>query len=201
VIRIGPTLLVATTNAGKIKEILDILKLPGVSLKTLNDVPSMASPEETGTTFLQNAQLKAAYYARQYECACLAEDSGLEIDALEGRPGVYSARFMGEDTPYGVRNQHLLETLSDVPLEHRTARYHSAVVLHVPGYGEVHAEGTVEGRIARAARGHGGFGYDPIFWVDEHQATFGELSAEVKNAMSHRSRSLSALRQRLDTIG
>ncbi len=191
--RIGPTLLLATTNRNKIREIEAILRLPDVKLTGLEGYPDLEPPEETGRTFFENALLKARYYAYHTKQPCLAEDSGLEIDALRGEPGVHSARFMGTHTPYAERNQHLILLLSQTPEVDRTARYRSAVVLAWPGGPELASEGTVEGRIAHELRGTEGFGYDPIFLIPDREATFGELPADVKNTISHRSRALNRL--------
>jgi XTP/dITP diphosphohydrolase len=195
--RLGGSLLVATTNPNKVREIRQIVNVPGLRLTTLADVPALEAPEETGTTFEANARLKAEYYSKALGVPCLAEDSGLEIDALKGAPGVHSARFMGVDTPYPERMRHLLLLLSGAAEGRRTARYRSAVVLVWPDGTEVVAEGSVEGRIAPDVRGTGGFGYDPVFLVPEYGQTFGELSAKVKNQMSHRGRSLQALLEKL----
>jgi XTP/dITP diphosphohydrolase len=144
--------------------------------------------EESGTTFAENAELKALAYARASGKLTLADDSGLEIDALGGAPGVYSARFAGKEASYEERFRLLLEQLKGLPIEQRTARFRCAITLAEPsGYYQT-VEGTLEGVIADAPRGHYGFGYDPIFFIPEFGKTSAELMPEQKNRISHRGR-------------
>ena len=144
--------------------------------------------EEIGTTFAENAELKALAYAKITGMLTLSDDSGLEIDALGGAPGVYSARFAGAGTSYEERFRIILEQLRGLPMEQRTARFRCAITLAEPsGYFRT-VEGTIEGRIAEAPRGNHGFGYDPIFYVPELGKTFAESSSAQKNSISHRGR-------------
>lgn len=183
-------LVLATSNLGKAKEIQ--AALPGVEVQTLRDHPSLVMPEETGATFADNAILKAEYASRMLGVPALADDSGLVVDALHGAPGVHSARYAeGSDAD---RTAKLLGALSAVPEEARTARFVCALAWVVPGARPVVVEGKVEGRIGRAPRGDGGFGYDPVFLVGpDHQRTMAELPVEAKNRLSHRGNALLAL--------
>ena len=152
--------------------------------------------EETGKTFAENALLKARAGCADSMMPCIADDSGLCIDALNGEPGVYSARYLGEDTPYAEKMRLILERMRDVPAEKRTARFVSAVACVFPTGDWFTVEGVCEGTIGDAPRGDNGFGYDPIFMVDGR--SFAELSAEEKDAVSHRGRALRALAEKLD---
>lgn len=190
-------ILIATANAGKEREILEILGDLGVEFRTLRDYPDLESCVEDGATFAENARLKAAHYARLTGLPTLGDDSGLEVDALGGAPGVFSARYAGEGASDGDRIAKLLrelDWLGDVP---RTARFVCAVSLMDRGGMEVAASGACEGEILRECRGEGGFGYDPVFWVPSLGETFAELSSEEKNRLSHRGRALQALRVKL----
>ncbi len=181
-------LLLATTNYHKLEEYRAIFSGLPFHLLSLNDIHLDLEVEETGTTFAENAQLKALAYARASGMLTLADDSGLEIDALGGAPGVYSARFAGKETPYEERFRLLLEQLKGLPMEQRTARFSCAIVLAEPsGYYRT-VEGTLEGVIADAPRGQYGFGYDPIFFIPELGKTSAELTPEQKNRVSHRGR-------------
>jgi XTP/dITP diphosphohydrolase len=191
--------VVATTNPHKIEEFRQILAGLPVELVNPADLNVRVAVEETGATFAENAVLKAIAYADEAGMLALADDSGLEIDALGGEPGIYSARWAGEGVSYPERFRILEERLVGVPDECRTARYRCVVALAEPaprGLCEV-TEGTVEGRISREARGTGGFGYDPIFYVPEERRTFGEMSAEEKHRISHRARAAAAARSAL----
>lgn len=153
----------------------------------------VAPPEEPGPTFVDNAVAKALYYHRATGMASVGEDSGLVVDALGGEPGIHSARWLGHDTSYEVKNATVLEKLAAVPEEGRTARYVSAVALAEGGEIVFTAEGTCEGRIAWEPRGEGGFGYDPIFFYPPLGKTLAEVSATEKNRISHRSKAMAAL--------
>ncbi len=175
------------------------MRLPAVQLLTWNAVSADPMPlaPETGDTFEDNAAQKARFYAELVGLPALADDSGLVVDALDGQPGVHSARWMGETTPYEVKNARLLELLASVPTAARTARFVCVAALALPG-GEVKlARGEHVGRIAEQVAGGGGFGYDPVFFSDELRATFGELPAEAKNRVSHRARAMAAIRPAL----
>jgi XTP/dITP diphosphohydrolase len=184
-------LLVATTNAGKLREIRAILSDLPIEILSLADVAPLPEPEEAGRTFAENARLKAAYYARATALPVVAEDSGLEIDALGGAPGVESARFPG--ATYPEKFARLYAMLEARGSRDSTARFVCALAL--VGHDEVifETEATVEGRIAAAPRGTGGFGYDPIFFYPAYGRTLGEVSAEEKGAVSHRGKAFRAL--------
>jgi XTP/dITP diphosphohydrolase len=197
-------LVVATGNPGKLREfqaLLQEVRVDGrpyelVSLAELG----LPSPAETGATFRANALLKAQHAAGASGHAALADDSGLEVDALGGAPGIYSARYAGVSGAGAdaANNAKLLRELSGVPLERRSARYQCALVLlDAPGAAPLLAEGTWDGCIVEAPRGSGGFGYDPYFWLPEQRKTVAELSSEDKNRISHRGKALRALRDAL----
>ncbi len=181
-------LLLATTNMHKLEEYRTIFSDIPFRLLSLCDVQLDIDVEETGTTFAENAQLKALAYARASGMFALADDSGLEIDALDGVPGIYSARFAGVSTSYAERFRLLLGHLEGLPVSQRTARFRCAIAIAEPsGYCRT-VEGTLEGQIAQAPRGQYGFGYDPIFLVPEAGKTTAELMPEEKNRISHRGR-------------
>src|SRR5579863_5161473 len=189
-----PDLLLATTNVHKLEEFrtifAEILEPPELPYRLLTprDLQLDLDIEETGTTFAENAELKAVAYARASGLLSLADDSGLEIDALDGAPGVYSARFAGPDASYEDRFRILLGRLQGLPVERWTARFRCAITVAEPsGYYQT-VEGTIEGRIAESPRGENGFGYDPIFLVPELGKTTAELPPELKNKISHRGR-------------
>src|SRR5438105_555095 len=183
-------LLVATTNRGKVRELEALL--PTFILLTPSDLELALDVEETGRTFVENARLKArAYYEATGRCT-MGEDSGIEIDALDGAPGVYSARYEGlPDGP--VKNAFVLDLLRNVPEEQRGCRYMCAIVLIEPDGSEKIFEGECKGSIAHASAGEGGFGYDPIFFVADLGRTMAELGAEEKNEISHRGRAVRKL--------
>lgn len=186
--------VVATTNLHKLDEFREILADLPIELVSPAELDLRVEVEETGATFAENAILKAIAYAEAAGMLALADDSGLEIDALGGEPGIYSARWAGEGVSYPERFRMLEERLAGVSDEQRTARYRCAVALAEPaprGLFDV-SEGTVEGCISREAHGTGGFGYDPIFYVPEEGRTFGEMSAEEKHRISHRARAAAA---------
>ncbi len=181
-------LLLATTNRHKLEEYYTIFSDLPLTLQSLREVYIDMDVEETGQTFAENAQLKALAYAGASGMLSLADDSGLEIDALGGAPGVLSARFAGQDTPYEERFRLLIEQLRGLTGEQRRARFCCAIALAEPdGYCRV-VEGTIEGVVAESPRGTGGFGYDPIFLLPELGRTFAELTTEQKNRISHRGR-------------
>lgn len=181
-------LLLATTNRHKLDELQAILQGVPFQLCSLHDVQVDMDVEETGQTFAENATIKALAYARATGMLSLADDSGLEVDAMSGAPGVYSARFAGRQTPYEERFRLILEQLRGLVGSQRSARYRCVIVLAEPtGYHRV-VEGVVEGEIADKPRGEHGFGYDPIFLVPELGKTFAEATPEMKNRLSHRAR-------------
>lgn len=189
-------LLVATGNAGKQREICKLLGDLPITLVSLADYPAIEEVAETGSTFSENAALKALGYARQAGVLTLADDSGLEVDVLGGAPGFRSARYLGEHASYDERVKVLLMALKDVKDETRTARFVCALAIASPKRELLYAtQATCEGRIANAPRGSGGFGYDPIFIPHGFSQTFGELSADIKNRISHRGYALAKAHQ------
>ena len=190
-------LVFATGNRGKLREVGAILAPAGVTVVGIADVAPDWHVVEDGATFAANARLKAESLARRAGIPALGDDSGLEVDALGGRPGVRSARYAGEHASDAENTALLLRELADVPDERRTARFRCALVLAWPDGRSVEADGRCEGRIARGPRGAGGFGYDPVFVDPVSGRTFGELPAEAKNAFSHRRRALDALAEAL----
>ncbi|MDX1689211.1 MAG: XTP/dITP diphosphatase [Candidatus Promineifilaceae bacterium] len=194
-------LLVATHNQGKVTEYAELLQDLDVEWLSLEDAGVTVEVEETGATFRENAVLKAETYAREAGLLTLADDSGLEVDAMNGRPGVQTARFGGEDLNSEERYRLLLERLERVPWGQRGARFRCVVALATPEGGVLEtAEGAVEGRIALEPAGEGGFGYDPIFYVEERGATMAELPADVKNQLSHRARAVTAIKPLLQRV-
>lgn len=193
------SLLLATRNQGKRRELSDILRGLPCTIVTLNDFPDAPEVQEDGATFLENARKKALILAQYSGLLTLAEDSGLEVDALDGKPGVYSARYAHGDGSTDEENmERLLQELHDVPPENRGARFVCQAVL-MQGDEEIgQAFGDVRGIIALQKQGHEGFGYDPLFYVSEYGKTFGELPASVKNAVSHRSKALKEIRAILE---
>lgn len=186
-------LIVATQNAGKIRELGELLANLRVELRAAAGMPAV---EETGSTFTENAALKARAAAAHFGLWALADDSGLEVDALDGEPGVRSARYGTPDvTTDAGRNALLLERLRGVPAARRTARFRAAIALAAPDGRLWVREGACEGRIAHAPRGERGFGYDPVFYLPERGLTMAELSPDEKNAISHRARAMHRIRE------
>jgi len=183
-------LVIATRNRHKLEEIHAILDFPRLSLSSALDYPHVPDVEETADTFTGNATLKARALVEATGQWSLADDSGLEVDALNGAPGVYSARFAGEPVNYAANNQKLLRLLAG--RNDRTARFRTVLVLAAPDGNTWTVDGTCEGRIIEASRGAGGFGYDPVFVPDGETLTFAEMPAEKKNRISHRARALAA---------
>lgn len=182
-------LLIATKNVGKIKELEELLADAPIRLRSLNDFPKAFEPEETGSTFAANAVLKARSYALQTGLWALGDDSGLEVEALGGAPGVLSARYAGTGATDAERIEKLLKELSKVREENRRARFVcAAAIARATGEIEFVAEGVCSGSIALAASGANGFGYDPVFVPDGFSETFGALSNNIKQQISHRAR-------------
>jgi XTP/dITP diphosphohydrolase len=190
--------LLATRNAGKLREIRQMARLPTVDWHGLDEFGDVPEPAETGATFAENARLKALYYERHTGLCTLADDSGLEVDALGGAPGVLSARFAGWPRDDGANNRKLIALLAGVPLDRRTARFRCALALARGGRIVLESAGVFEGLICDEPRGTNGFGYDPHFLVPELGRTAAELPPEEKNARSHRGQ---ALRGMLEQIG
>lgn len=194
-------LIIASRNRGKIIEIHQILAELPAKLTSLLDYVGVPKVEEDGATYLENARKKAVQIARATRQWTLADDSGLEVDALGGRPGVHSARFSGPEAGDASNNEKLLRELANVPDDRRTARYRAVVVVSdAAGQIVAEAEGACEGMIGREYRGTSGFGYDPLFIVPEFGRTMAELGLEIKNRISHRAQALDRLREGLEPI-
>lgn len=191
-------LLLATTNAGKLREIRALLEGLPIELVGLADVPAVDAPEETGATFAENARLKAEYYARATGLEAVAEDSGLEVDALGGEPGVNSARYGGPDATYPAKFALIYRALRSAGQTTSPARFVCALALAGPEGLRFESRGVVEGRIAPAPAGDGGFGYDPIFFYPPYGCTLAEVPAFQKAAVSHRGQAFRALRRYLE---
>ena len=193
-------IIFATGNAGKmaeIKEILADLEIPVLSMK---EAGITADILENGKSFEENADIKAKAIMELTGDVALADDSGLEIDYLNGEPGIYSARYMGEDTSYKIKNQSLIERLEGVPDEKRTARFVCAISAALPDGRILRSRGTIEGIIGYEERGENGFGYDPIFYLPEYQRTTAEPSPEMKNELSHRGKALRIMKEKLREV-
>ena len=192
-------LIFATGNKDKLKEIRAIMEGLDYEILSMKEAGIDIEIEENGTTFQENALIKArAIAALLPEDIILADDSGLEIDYLNGEPGVYSARYMGEDTSYDIKNQNLIDRLEGVPKEQRTARFVCAIAAVLPDGRVLQTRGTIEGYIGWESAGTNGFGYDPIFYVDDYGCSTAQLSPEQKNEISHRGKALRAMRQELE---
>ena len=189
--------VLATRNKGKIREFTAAFEELGFTVWTIDDIVDIVEPEETGSTFLENAEMKALYYAEACGLPCVADDSGLEVDALGGAPGVLSARYAGDHGNDEANNQRLVEELAEVPAEERTARYQCALVWATPAGQVVSATGSCEGRIQLTPMGKGGFGYDPYFYIPKLKTTMANISMEQKQAISHRGKALRALVEQL----
>lgn len=190
-------IIFATGNAGKVREIKMILGDLGMEILSMKEAGIRVEPEENGATYEENALIKARAVAAFTDDIVMADDSGLEIDYLNCEPGVYSARYLGEDTPYSIKNANLIERLNGVPDEERTARFVCAIAAVLPDGRELTTRATIEGRIGYEEKGEGGFGYDPIFFVPEFGKTTAELTAEEKNLVSHRGKALKLMKEEL----
>lgn len=190
-------IIFATGNKDKMKEIRMILSDLDVEILSMKEAGISVDIEENGTTFEENALIKAKAVAEYTDAIVLADDSGLEIDYLNKEPGVYSARYMGEDTSYHIKNASLIERLNGVPDEKRTARFVCAVAAAFPDGSVKTVRGTMEGRIGYEEKGENGFGYDPIFYLPEYGCTSAELSGKEKNKISHRGKALRAIKDEL----
>jgi XTP/dITP diphosphohydrolase len=193
-------LVIGTHNRKKGGEIARILAMPGLELRTLDDYSEAPEPVEDGATFEANAVKKAAELADALGEVVVADDSGLEVDALDGRPGIFSARYGGEHGNDARNIERLLRELEGVPPERRTARFRCAAALAAPGRLLAATEGTIEGRITEAPRGANGFGYDPVFLVPDLGRTCAELDSDEKHAISHRGQAMRALKERLPAL-
>ena len=186
--------LIATTNQGKLREIRRILDGVPLMLKTLEDFPAMTAPEETGSSFAENARLKAFYYARSTGVPTLAEDSGFVVDALDGEPGIHSARYLREDASYDERFADIFRRLGESGASDRSARFVCALAVASGNDILFETRATVEGQLATAPAGSNGFGYDPVFLYPPYGKTFGEVSDDEKTAVSHRGQAIRAFR-------
>lgn len=205
-------IIFATGNQEKMQEIRQIMEGCPVEVCSMKEAGIQCGVEENGTTFTENARIKANAIAavagkmyaepgKEYEDIILADDSGLEIDALNKEPGVYSARYMGEDTPYSEKNANLISRLEGIPDEKRTARFVCAIAAVLPDGSVIDTRATIEGRIGYEEKGDNGFGYDPIFYVPQFGCTTAELSMEQKNKISHRGKALTAMKEELIKLG
>lgn len=191
-------IILASNNKGKIKEVKEICKDMQVEIVSMKEAGLDIDIEENGTTFEENALIKAEAVMKLTGELTIADDSGLEVDYLNKEPGVYSARYMGEDTSYEIKNQALLDRLKGVPKEQRTARFVCAVAAVFPDGETCVRRETIEGYIGEKPAGENGFGYDPIFYIDEYNCSTAELTSEQKNALSHRGKALRAIRGELE---
>ncbi len=188
----------ATGNQGKMREIREILGDLGLEVCSMKEAGISIDIEENGETYEENAMIKArAVAAQAREDLVMADDSGLEVDYLGGEPGVYSARYLGEDTSYRIKNADLIKRLDGVPDGKRTARFVCAIAAVLPDGRELTARAVIEGRIGYEGRGEGGFGYDPIFYVPELGKSTAELTEEEKNLVSHRGKALRLIKEEL----
>ena len=202
----GQKIIFATGNAGKMREIREILGDTDMEILSMKEVGIEADIVEDGTTFEENAVIKAKEVANllqqsdtqaQIGAIVMADDSGLEIDALNKEPGIYSARYLGEDTPFSVKSRNLIDRLEGVPDEKRTARCVCAIAAVMPEGEVITTHGVIEGRIDYEEKGDNGFGYDPIFYVPEYACTAAQLTDEQKNSISHRGKALEAMKEEL----
>ena len=185
----------ATTNVGKIKEIKEILADFDVEVVSMEEMNITADIEENGATFEENSLIKARAVSKLTGLPALADDSGLEVDYLNGEPGIYSARYLGRDTDYDYKNNYIIEKLQDAKDEERNARFVCVISLVLPDGREFVKKGVMEGRIGYEIKGENGFGYDPIFYLPEYGKTSAEISAGEKNKISHRGKALSAMKE------
>lgn len=187
----------ATKNEGKVKEVIKMLNMDKIELITMAQAGIDVDVVEDGTTFEENAMKKAVEIMKISGLPAIADDSGLEIDYLDKQPGVHSARFLGHDTSYDIKNKKILEMLEGVPDEKRTARFVSAVCLALPDGKTITTRGTIEGIIGHEIKGTNGFGYDPIFFIPEIKKYSAELTMDEKNAISHRGKAIAQMREKI----
>ena len=190
-------IILASNNKGKIKEVKEICKDMQVEIVSMKEAGIDIDIEENGTTFEENALIKAEAVMKLTGELTIADDSGLEVDYLHGEPGIYSARYLGEDTSYDIKNNHIIDLLAGVPDDQRTARFVCVIACAFPDGRTITVRGVIEGRIGYEQKGENGFGYDPIFYVPEFGCTTAELSSEDKNKVSHRGKALTAMYEEL----
>ena len=193
-------IIIATGNAGKMKEIKSIFNNSEYDVVSMKEEGITADVDENGATFEENALIKAREIAKISGNIVLADDSGLEVDALNKEPGIYSARYMGEDTPYSVKNANIIERLEGVEFENRTARFVCAVAAVYPDGNELVVRETMEGYIGYEEKGANGFGYDPIFYLKAFDKTSAEISLEEKNEISHRGKAFRAIKKLMEQV-
>lgn len=194
-------IIVATGNKGKVREIKSIFNNETDEILSMKEAGITTDVEETGTTFEENALLKARAIAGKCDCIVLSDDSGLEVDYLDKQPGIYSARYMGEDTSYDIKNAAIIDLLKDAEFEQRTARFVCAVAAVCPDGREYVTTATMEGYIGYEPKGENGFGYDPILYLKEYDCMSAELSLEEKNKISHRGKAFRAMKAVLEKEG
>ncbi|MBQ2981921.1 MAG: XTP/dITP diphosphatase [Lachnospiraceae bacterium] len=190
-------IIFATTNEGKMKEIRMILADLGMEILSLKDLNINVDIEEDGKTFEENAIIKAKAICELTGEMVLADDSGLEVDYMDKAPGVYSARYLGEDTPYSVKNQTIIDNLKDAKGEERSARFVCAIAAAFPDGRVLTTEATIEGYIGYEEKGTNGFGYDPLLYVPEYDMTTGQMDSAMKNKISHRGKALELMKEKL----
>ena len=188
-------IIFATTNKNKIREVNMMMEGFDVELIPMSDMGIDVEIEETGTTFEENAIIKAKAICDMTGEIALADDSGLEVDYLDGAPGVYSSRFLGEDTPYEIKNDYIIEKLKDAKGKERSARFACAMAMVFPDGDVETCYGTIEGLIGYEQKGTNGFGYDPIVYVPEYEMTTGEMTPQLKNSISHRGKALEQMKE------
>ncbi|MCA1031958.1 XTP/dITP diphosphatase [Bacillus timonensis] len=193
-------ILIATKNSGKVKDFEQLFSPYGYQVKSLYDFPDIPDVEETGTTFRENAQLKAETISKALNQIVIADDSGLEVDALDERPGVFSARYAGVEKNDKANLEKVLEELKEIPLDKRTARFRCALALVIPNEKTILVEGMCEGKIIDRPIGENGFGYDPIFYLERLGKTMAQLTKEEKNKISHRANALNNLGEELKKL-
>ena len=193
-------MIFATGHEGKMREVRMILGDLGAEILSLKEAGIQAEAEENGTTFEENAVIKAKEIMEKTGALVLADDSGLEVDALNGEPGIYSARYMGHETSYHIKNKNLIERLEGKTGEERSARFVCAIAACFPDGRVLTTRGTMEGQIGYEEKGENGFGYDPIFYLPEYQCYSGELPLEEKNKLSHRGKALRLMKEQLEAL-
>lgn len=193
-------MIFATGNEGKMREVRMILGDLGAEILSLKEAGIQAEAEENGTTFEENAVIKAKEIMEKTGALVLADDSGLEVDAQNGEPGIYSARYMGHETSYHIKNKNLIERLEGKTGEERSARFVCAIAACFPDGRVLTTRGTMEGQIGYEEKGENGFGYDPIFYLPEYQCYSGELPLEEKNKLSHRGKALRLMKEQLEAL-
>lgn len=186
-------IIIATKNKGKVKEFQALLEPRGVKVTSLLDYEPIPDVEETGATFAKNAELKALAMAKYFQKPVIADDSGLIVDALNGAPGIYSARYAGEEKNDAKNNEKLLREMKDVEDDQRTARFHCAICVAFPNGKSYLFEGSCEGMIAKEPKGENGFGYDPLFYIPHLKKTMAQLTEREKNQISHRAKAIEKL--------